>query len=210
MRIIDQSYEIDHFEPEEDIRRIAKAARICYKTNKDFESFEEQCAFVRKLRDRDPKHPHHSPFEHSSMSVLFTVNRGISHELVRHRHTAYSQESTRYCNYSANRFDNQITFIKDSRTFESSVHDIWMEGLSRAEEEYFARLRAGQKPEEARGCLPNDLKTELYVTTNFREWRNIFNLRCDDHAHYQMREIMRPLFNEVCAILPCVFDDITY
>ena len=165
MRIIDQSYEIDHFEPEEDIRRIAKAARLCYKFDEP-ETFEERCTLVRKLRDRDLKHPHHSPFEHSSMSVLFTINRGISHELVRHRHTAYSQESSRYCNYSKDRFDNQITFIKDSRAFESIVHDIWMEGLTRAEQEYFERLSKGQTPEEARGCLPNDLKTELYVTTN--------------------------------------------
>ena len=207
MRIIDASYEIDHFEPEEDIRRIAKAARICYKFP-ELKSFEEQKALVRRLRDRDPKHPHHSPLEHSSLSVDFIINRGISHELVRHRHTAYSQESTRYCNYAKNRFNNEIIFIKDSASFESAVNDIWMDGLARAEEEYFKRLSAGQKPEEARGCLPNDLKTELYVTTNFREWRNIFNLRCDSHAHYQMREIMIPLFKELCDELPCVFDDI--
>ena len=209
MHIIKQSYQIDHFEPEEDCRRIAKAARICYKFP-ELDSFEAQQKMIRRLRDRDKAHPHHSPLEHSSMSVLFTINRGVSHELVRHRHTAYSQESTRYCNYASNRFDNQITFIEDSASFGSVVEDIWKEGLSRAEEEYFTRLDMGQSPEEARGCLPNDLKTELYVTTNFREWRNIFNLRCDSHAHYQMQEIIRPLFDEVCGILPCVFDDITY
>lgn len=209
MQIIKASYEIDHFEPEEDIRRIAKAARICYKFP-ELTSFEEQKELVRRLRDRDPDHPHHSPFEHSSMSVDFIINRGVSHELVRHRHTAYSQESTRFCNYSQKRFGNEITFIEDSASFESAVNNLWIDGLARSEEEYFARLEAGQTPEQARGCLPNDLKTELYVTTNFREWRNIFNLRCDSHAHYQMREIMRPLFNEVCAILPCVFDDISW
>lgn len=209
MKIIDASYTIDHFEPEEDIRRIAKAARICYKFP-ELKTFDEQQALVRRLRDRDPQHPHHSPLEHSSLSVDFIINRGISHELVRHRHTAYSQESTRYCNYSQKRFGNEITFIKDSASFESLVNDIWIDGLNRAEEEYFKRLDAGQSPEEARGCLPIDLKTELYVTTNFREWRNIFNLRCDSHSHYQMREIMRPLFEEVCSKLPCVFDDISW
>lgn len=209
MRIVKASYKIDHFEPEEDIRRIAKAARICYKFP-ELSSFEEQCELVRRIRDRDPKHPHHSPFEHSSLSVDFIINRGISHELVRHRHTAYSQESTRYCNYSTNRFDHQITFIEDTASYQSAVEDLWIDGLEKAEQEYFKRLDAGQTPEEARGCLPNDLKTELYVTTNFREWRNIFNLRCDSHAHYQMREIMRPLFLEIKEILPCVFDDIVF
>lgn len=209
MRIIKQSYEIDHIEPEEDARRIAKAARICYGFD-DPKTYDEQVALIRRVRDRDKDHPHHSIFEHSSLSVLFIINRGVSHELVRHRHTAYSQESTRYCNYSNNRFNNEITFIKDSNSFGSVVEDIWKEGLSRAEEEYFKRLELGQTPEQARGCLPIDLKTKIYVTTNLREWRNIFNLRCDSHAHYQMREIMIPLFYDVCSQMPWAFEDITF
>ncbi len=209
MKIIKQSYEIDHIEPEEDARRIAKAARLCYKFD-EAKTYEEQTALIRRIRDRDPKHPHHSPFEHSSLSVLFTINRGVSHELVRHRHTAYSQESTRYCNYSKNRFNNEITFIEDSKSLGSMIEDIWIDSLKNAEEVYFKRLAAGQTPEEARGCLPIDLKTEIYVTTNLREWRNIFNLRCDSHAHYQMREIMQPLFYDVCSQMPWAFDDITF
>ena len=209
MKIVDAVYEIDHFEPEEDARRIAKAARICYKFPEP-KTYEERCELIKRIRDRDPEHPHHSPMEHSSLSVWFQINRGISHELVRHRHTAYSQESTRYCNYSANRFGNELTFIYDSRAFKSAVSDIWMDGLRRAEDEYFERLHHGQTPEEARGCLPIDLKTELYVTTSFREWRSIFNLRCDSHAHYQMREIMRPLFEEIKTGAPWAFDDIKY
>ena len=209
MQIIDARYEIDHFEPIEDARRIAKAARICYKFP-ELQTYEDQCALIRRIRDRDPKHPHHSPLEHSSLSVLFIINRGISHEIVRHRHTAYAQESSRYCNYSGGRFGKQITFIKDSASFNSAVEDIWIYGLERAEQEYFDRLEAGQTPEEARGCLPIDTKTELYVTTNYREWRNIFNLRCDSHAHYQMREVMIPLFEEIKALAPWCFDDIEY
>ena len=209
MKIIDQSYEIDHLDPKEDARRIAKACRLCYKYD-EAKTYEEQTKLIRRIRDRDPKHPHHSPLEHSSMSVLFTINRGVSHELVRHRHTAYSQESTRYCNYSKNRFNSEVVFIKDSAQFGSIAQDAWVESLEKAEDLYFYRLSIGQKPEEARGCLPMDLKTEIYVTTSFREWRNIFNLRCDSHAHYQMREIMIPLFEEVNSICPWAFDDITF
>lgn len=205
MKIIEQSYEIDHLEPEEDARRIAKGARICYKYP-EAKNYKEACDIIYRVRKRG----HLSVFEHSSMSVLFIINRGVSHELVRHRHTGYSQESSRYCNYSKDRFNNEIVFIKDFHTFETAVHDIWIEDLEKAEKTYFARLNAGQTPEEARGSLPNDTKTELYVTTNFREWRSIFGLRCDSHAHYQMREVMRPLLDDVKELCPYAFDDISY
>lgn len=203
MKIIEQSYDIRRFDYLKDIAAIAEAYALCYGSPPP-ETYEEQCAIIRRHRNEG------SPLEHSIMTVRFTINRGISHEMVRHRHCAYSQQSTRYCNFSKNKFGNEITFIKDSRTFESAVNDIWLEGLSYAENEYFARLNAGQMPEEARGCLPNDLSTQLMVSTNIREWRSIFSLRCDKRAHYQMREIMIPLLEDVTKKAPCLFDDISY
>lgn len=203
MQIINQSYDILRLDKERDIEMIARGYCICYNTPVPA-TYEKQCDLIRRHRN------HGSPLEHSIMTVEFTINRGVSHELVRHRHTAYSQQSTRWCNFSKDKFGNQITFIRDSRAFASAIEDIWWEGLLRCEEEYFARLEAGQTPEEARGCLPNDLSTMLLVSTNFREWRDIFKLRCDKRAHYQMREIMRPLLEDVTEQVPCVFDDISY
>lgn len=202
MRIVDADYEIIQFLPITDAFRICLGYSICYgvpiPTN-----FKDQCEYIRKHRE------HESPLEHSSMSVLFTVNRGVSHQLVRHRHTAVSQESTRFCNYHNKRFGNELTFIKDIHTINNAeAYVLWLDGLQKSEDEYMARLSAGQRTDEARGCLPIDLKTKLLITTNFREWRNIFKLRCDSHAHYQMQEVMRPLFKDVCDELPCVFDDI--
>ena len=204
MKIIDASYEIITFQPEIDVRDICMGYCICYATPIP-KTFEEQCNFIKRHRH------HESPLEHSRMTVLFTINRGVSHEFVRHRHTGYSQESTRYCNYSNGRFGSELTMINDvSIAKNSKEYEIWIEGRKRDEEEYFARLDFGSRPEQARGCLPIDLATKLLVTTNFREWRSIFKLRCDNaHAHYQMREVMRPLFEEVNGVLPCVFDDIS-
>ena len=199
MRIIDSSYEILRFDKERDVEMICLGYCICYNTPVP-DTYEKQCEFIRKHIK------HESPLEHSIMTVLFTINRGISHELVRHRHTAYSQQSTRYCNYSNNRFNGEITFIKDCASYKSTIDELWKEGLERSEKEYFARLDLGQTPEEARGCLPNDLATKILVSTNFREWRHIFALRCDSHAHYQMREVMKPLNEQVAKELPCVFD----
>lgn len=201
MKIIDANYEIVRFEKEIDVYAITRAYCKCYKRPIP-ETYDERCDFIRKHRK------HESPLEHSILTVDFTINRGISHELVRHRHCAFTQESTRYCNYTANRFGNELTFIKDSHAYEDKIDDIWEEGLKRVEQEYFARIELGQTPEEARGCLPNDLRTSIMISTNFREWRSIFKLRCDTAAHYQMREIMIPLEYELKNKLPCVFDDI--
>lgn len=204
MKIINQSYDIVRFFPKEDVAAICEGYCICY--GHPFpETFEDQCDFIKKHRI------HESPLEHSSMTVRFITNRGISHEIVRHRHTGYSQESTRYCNYSKGRFGTELTFINDTHIVkDASAYEAWLKYRQDNEDEYFNMLKRGLRAEEARGCLPNDLKTKLLVTTNFREWRSIFKLRCDSHAHYQMQELMKPLFDEVNTALPCIFDDIKF
>lgn len=202
MKLIDADYKIMTFTPENDVRDICVGYTTCYESAMP-ETFEKQCEFIYKHRH------HESQLEHSRLTVLFTINRGVSHEIVRHRHCAFGQQSTRYCNYSKDRFNNELTFIRDyTEVKNSKTYELWLSGLDFSEYEYFARLKAGDKPEQARGCLPNDLATKLLVTTNYREWRSIFKLRCDTPAHYQMREVMIPLFKEVRDALPCVFDDI--
>lgn len=204
MNIIDAHYEIITFQPEVDIHDITLGYCLCYGTQLP-KTFEEQCSFVRRHRY------HESPLEHSRLTVLFDINRGVSHEMVRHRHTAYSQQSTRYCNFSNGRFGTNLTFIDDiTIAKDSEAYEKWLANRALDEKEYFDRLEFGDTPERARGGLPNDLATRLLVTTNFREWRSIFKLRCDNAAHYQMREVMRPLFEEVNSVLPCVFDDISW
>ncbi len=207
MRIITASYKIDHFDPEEDIRRIATAASLSYMIPVP-ETHKERCKYVKRIISRG----HTSILEHSSMSVLFTINRGISHELVRHRHTAYTQESTRYCKYSADKFGNQLTFINNYKIVENAdAYAKWLESAERTEQSYFDLLNTdGVSVEDARGVLSNDVKTSLYVTTNFREWLDIFRLRCDSYAHYQMYEVMRPLYKEVNKQLPEVFGDLAF
>lgn len=204
MNIIDADYSIITFQPEIDIHDICLGYCLCYATEVP-KSFQDQCDFVRRHRK------HESPLEHSRLTVLFDINRGVSHEIVRHRHTAYSQQSTRYCNFSKGKFGSEVTFVNDyTIAKDSKAYENWIKGREADEKEYFSQLDFGLTPEQARGGLPNDLATRLLVTTNFREWRSIFKLRCDSHAHYQMREVMRPLFEEVSGILPCVFDDITF
>ena len=202
MNIVHQGYEIDFWYPEDDIRRIVRAARLCYKSE-PLDTKEEQENFIRSLIRRG----HLSPLEHSSLSVIFTTNRGVTHELVRHRIASYSQESTRYCNYSKDKFENHVTYVFDEEIGMKDL-DWWMDQLRLSEQQYFYRLDHGYKPQIARGCLTNDVKTEIMVTANYREWRTIFALRCSSEAHPHIRRLMLPLYRECVEVLPCVFEDL--
>lgn len=171
------------------------------------------------------KSGHESVLEHESISVRFICDRGVSHELVRHRLASFSQESTRYCNYSKDKFDNQVTFIIPNWLdindgFETtadvvrqmkSLHPIYWQfywTLAIAETSYLQLLKSGWTPQQARSVLPNSLKTEIVVTANLREWRLILKQRTSNAAHPQMRELMCPLLEELKQKLPVIFNDI--
>lgn len=202
---MDQSHTITRWEPDVDLSEICDAARLCYKA-KDLESKKDMEIFVERLRDQK----HFSPFEHSILSVKFITNRGVTHELVRHRLMSPNQESTRYCNYSSGKFDYNVRFIRDTSVTEENMKQ-WLDDCELCERRYFKRLTQGCTPDHARGVLNNDVKSEIKISANYREWRHIFKLRCDDkHAHYQMVELMKPLLDEVKQELPCVFGDINY
>jgi thymidylate synthase (FAD) len=173
---------------------------------------EEQEAFIHSLVAKR----HESVIEHSMLSVRFICDRGISHELVRHRLASFSQESTRYCKYKEN-----LTFIIPPwiDIAEGEYHDllascsdnayIWLSFLLHNEKTYLYLLEAGWTPQEARSVLPNALKTELVVTANFREWKRIFQLRLASVAHPQMRELLLPLYKEMVEESPVIFGDLS-
>jgi len=190
---------------------IEQAGRTCYKSEGLIT--ESSCqSFVRNILKRG----HESVIEHSAMTVKFIVDRGVTHELVRHRLCAFSQESTRYCNYRGG-----VTFVIPPWVQPEvtpgnylAVSDwepqtqCWLQLCIDAEAAYLFLLSQGWSPQQARSVLPNSLKTEIVVTANFREWRHIFTLRCSKKAHEQMREIMLPLLRECKKLIPVIFEDI--
>lgn len=206
MKIIKASYEImDPLDGAEILKKIERCGRVCYKSE-DKITDESAAQFVHSIIKRG----HESVLEHVSFSVRFIVDRGVSHEIVRHRLASYSQESTRYCNYSDNRFGNEITVIKPV-CFEpdwSNEMFTWCEAFQDAEKKYFELLARGRSPQEARAVLPNSLKTELVMTANLREWKHFLRLRTSPAAHPQMREVTVPLLEELKKKIPVVFDDI--
>lgn len=209
MKIIKAGYEILTPISEggiQELRHIEKIARVCYKSeNLITEDGESAKKMVKMLIDRD----HTAMIEHSMLAVKFIVDRGISHELVRHRIASFAQESTRYCNYSKDKFGKEITVIEPC--FFSPLSDsytFWKHAMESAEAHYFSLLDSGATPQEARSVLPNSTKTEITITTNYREWRAFFRLRTAKAAHSQMREVTIPLLKELKEKLPIIFDDI--
>ena len=205
MKIINACYSIETpIDGAEILKRIEKAGRTCYKSE-DRITEESAKSFVQKLIERG----HESVLEHASITVRFICDRGISHEIVRHRLASYSQESTRYCNYSGDRFGSELTFIKPCFWKEWTLaYKQWSLAVSFAEKEYFALLDCGCTPQEARSVLPSSTKTEVVMTANLREWRHFFKLRTAKAAHPQMRELTVPLLHELQERIPVVFDDI--
>lgn len=208
MRIIRAGYEILLPTRQDEASRnaiyaaIEQAGRTCYKS----ESKGDSAGFVRNL----VLHGHEAMLEHASMTVKFTVDRGISHEIVRHRMASYAQESSRYCNYSQDRFDNEITVIAPTVRIKPDTESwrIWLESCAHSEEAYFKLLASGEKPEIARNVLPMSLKTELVMTANMREWRHFFWLRALGGAgkpHPQIKEVAVPLYEECARWLPEIF-----
>lgn len=209
MRIIEPSYEILTEISKggiKELQHIEKIGRVCYKSeDKITEDGESAKKFVKMIINRG----HEAMIEHSSLSIKFIVDRGVSHELVRHRIASFAQESTRYCNYSKDKFDNGITFIKPFFFNEPSTqYDLWKRVMEEAEYCYLHLLESGAAPQEARSVLPNSTKTEITITANYREWRNFFKLRTAKAAHPQMTQITRPLLKELKEKLPIIFDDI--
>lgn len=207
MKVIKAGYEILTAISEggvEELQHIEKIGRVCYKSEDKITSDGESARkFVKMIIDRG----HEAMIEHSSLSVKFIVDRGVSHELVRHRIASFAQESTRYCNYSKDKFDNGITFIKPF-FFSDTKYQRWLAAMADAESAYLDLLNSGATPQEARSVLPNSTKTEIVITANYREWRNFFKLRTAKAAHPQMREVTIPLLKELKEKLPIIFDDI--
>lgn len=209
MKIINPSYTIlrpcalDAVARKDALHAIADAARTCYKS-----TGTDDATLVAQL----VRSGHEAMLEHYSISVRFVVDRGVSHEIVRHRMASYAQESTRYCNYDKTKFGNEIMVVQPE-TFEegSACYEIWRDACEAAEWAYFALRKDGATPELARDVLPMSLKTELVMTGNLREWRHFLALRAvgtTGKPHPQIRQVALPLLHELADWLPEVFADL--
>ena len=205
MKVLKPSVSLEGaFNTEAIMKHIEKAGRVCYKSENNISNDSAE-KFIRNILKRG----HESVIEHASITFKIVCDRGVSHEIVRHRIASYSQESTRYCNYSQDKFGNELSFIKPCfwKT-DSESYKIWESSMLQIEKNYFYLIDNGASPQEARSILPNSLKTEIYVTMNLREWRHFLKLRTSKAAHPQMQEVSIMIYDVLAKKLPAIFDDI--
>ena len=205
MQVIKPAFVIETpVDGDELLRSIERIGRTCYKSE-DRITADSARAFVARLVGMG----HESVLEHFSVTVRIVCDRGVTHEIVRHRIASYTQESTRYCNYTKGKFGSEITVIEPSFWDPSGeAYRVWHAAMQASEQAYRRLIELGASPQEARSVLPNSLKTEIVMTMNLRSWRNFFRLRIASGAHPQMREIALPLLVAFQARMPAVFDDI--
>jgi len=212
MRLVKPSVEIlSIMDGGRSLNLIERAGRVCYKSENRITT-DSNRAFVRKIKDNG----HHSVLEHSAITVDIVCDRGVSHELARHRLASFSQESSRFCNYKGgvtfvippwtSFLEGEYSLINQLPKKVADAH--WLLFVLNAEKTYKDLLRNNWSAQKARSVLPNSLKTQVVVTANFREWAHILNLRCSPQAHPQMREIMLPLLEKLHKVVPIVFDDL--
>nr|VFJ95674.1 MAG: thymidylate synthase (FAD) [Candidatus Kentron sp. LFY] len=195
----------DDIDGHEMIRKIEAAGRTCYKSEDRMAQGTAE-AFIKRITSSG----HESVIEHEKVTARIVCDRGVSHELVRHRIASFSQESTRYCNYANDKFGNEITVI-EPRYWQGNdkMRGLWLRAMADAERHYFELIENGANAQEARSVLPNSLKTEIVVTMNLREWRHFFKVRTAKAAHPQMREIAIQALRMFKKVVPVVFDDIS-
>lgn len=194
----------DEVNGQEILKKIEKIGRVCYKSENNITE-ESSEKFVRNII----KSGHESVIEHESISLRIICDRGVTHEIVRHRVASYSQESTRYCNYNSDKFGSELTFIKPCFwNEEDEGYKVWLSSMKVIEDNYIKLINSGSKPQEARSILPNSIKTEIVMTMNLREWRHFLKLRTDKAAHPQMREVAIQILDMFKEKIPVIFDDI--
>lgn len=186
----------------ESVKLIELAGRTAYKSEDQITN-DSADAFVRKIRERE----HESVIEHAVASMHIVCDRGVSHEIVRHRLFSYTQESTRYCNYSQDKHGNEITVIEPPG-LTPNQKDYWFQAVSEAEYDYLKMIDEGATPQIARSVLPICLKTKIVMTGNFRNWRHFLKLRMAPNAHPQMREIAFMVHDILMGVAPVVFEDL--
>jgi thymidylate synthase (FAD) len=206
------------------VETCATGAALCYKKSLDDLDADEVSAFIKRRIDIG----HETVIEHASFSALLLTNRGVTHELVRHRICAFTQESTRFTNYEKK--DGGVTFIippklrEDVRPgewtmdtaenfrMEDGIDDEvadWVMDMALAEHSYMRALSRGWAPEEARCYLNNATATQILMTANMREWRHVFNLRVKGttgRPHPEIKEVLLPVYEEAKALYPVFFD----
>ena len=206
MKIIEPLVEVENFDGLKIMKNIERACRTCYRSE-DKITEDSYKNLIKNCVNRG----HESVLEHEKITVRLTCDIGVYKDLTRHRIASFSIESTRYCNYGKDKWDNQIKFIKPCNIEgDSELYSNWVGTMDFIEKEYIAMSKNGATPDQMRMILPHSTAALVTMTANIREWKHIFSLRCTKHAHPAVEQVMIPLLLHFKQNMPEIFENIEY
>lgn len=206
MKFVKPWIEVEKINGKQIMKNLELAAKQCYRSQDNIKE-ESYDKFLRGCISRG----HESVIEHEKITIRMCCDIGVYKDLTRHRLASFSIESTRYCNYSKDKFDNNITFVYPCNIEEGTPeYGLWQNAMVEIEQNYNAMAEIGCKPDQLRLLLPHSTAAEVVMTANIREWRHILKLRADSHAHPAIQQLMIPLLLYFKQEMPALFDDIEY
>ena len=206
MKLIDPVVYVENYDAKKMLKRIERACRTCYRSE-DKVTEDSYKNLIKNCISRG----HESVLEHEKVSIRMICDIGAYKDLTRHRIASFSIESTRYCNYGKDKFDNEIKFMKPVNIDEGTeVYDLFVEGLEGIEKNYLKMAELDAKPDQLRMLLPHSTASEVNMTCNLREWKHVFSLRCSKHAHPSIRQVLIPLLLKFKEDMPELFNSIEY
>ena len=205
MKIVKPWVEIQEIDGIKIMKNLERAAKQCYRTQANItdDSYDH---FLRNCINRG----HESVLEHEKVTVRIYSDIGSYKDLTRHRHASFSVESTRYCNYSKDKFGNEISFVEPCHIENEEIYDMWKETMQNIEKTYNTMAEKGATPDQLRMILPHSTAAEYVMTANIREWRHILSLRADKHTHPTVQQTMIPLLLYFKEQMPALFDEVKY
>lgn len=206
MKIIEPKIEVEKFDGKKVMKRIERACRTCYRS----EGSITEDSYKTLLKNCITR-GHESVLEHEKITIRMICDLGVYKDLTRHRIASFSVESTRYCNYGKDKFDNELKFIKPCNIEEnSSLYDKWLNSLEIIEKNYLDMSNEGAKADQLRMILPHSIAAEVTMTANIREWKHILALRTTNHAHPAIQQLLIPLLLLFKKEMPEIFEDVSY
>lgn len=206
MQIVDPYIQVEKVDGKKIMRNIERACRTCYRsegkiTEESYKTLLKNCI----------TRGHESVLEHEKVTVRMYCDLGVYKDLTRHRIASFSIESTRYCNYGKDKFDNELKIIKPCNIEEGTkLYENWKNACEEIEKNYMEMSREGALPDQLRMILPHSIGAEVTMTANIREWKHILNLRASKHTHPSIRQLLIPLLLHFKAIMPEIFDEVEY
>lgn len=206
MKIIEPIVEVEKVDYNKIMKNLERACRTCYRSE-DKITEESYKTLLKNCINRG----HESILEHEKITIRMICDIGVYKDLTRHRHASFSIESTRYCNYGKDKFENQIKFIEPVNIEKNTkLYEEWKTSCEEIEKHYIKMVELGATPDQMRMILPHSTAALVTMTANIREWKHIFSLRCTKHAHSAVEQVMIPLLLHFKQSMPEIFENIEY